>query len=892
MRWLDLLLPPRHRAAFTDEFTIRDNPISTREARRDSRSRASVLAPALAALAMWAVYIGSAWLVTWLKQKGHLHSGIPGWAGGSYGMLLFVLFAGVHVLFVYHAAWRHVSTFYLREYSGNTLGLLLGTRTSPFQLTLQAAFYPFRKAMGIAAVGLPFYALVVSFGVPAADVAGLYVLFALLALRPPRWPVPVFAGVAPEQVPKIQKAGRPVTWPEWLMRNAFWLACAGYTTQGWFAWAFGGGWFQRLVAPLPGVLPLVGPLYYTAFISWPVLVARLLLTPLPFYGLSLPPVLYVVPFVLGGRLIGVWDTSIQLRIGTPYQARELWDVWAFGRMHALFNAFGLFVALGILWKPYVSSGTAASLLFVRGGGLSHAQAGLLWLLFGLSAVAVWGRAAAVAARIIATEASDPPSIPSDLSGSQWSIRARFVFLPLVTAIAVYCLGCSLADVSPIPGSVLAIAGPLCACVLSGGLAAIGFSRVLPRWWLPALVPFLGWLIPEPRIGAWIAAASPFTGILSLSAHAQRILTTLGATLGVRPLMPSWPTCCLMSAVVGFLLLRRQPRKAPGEVPRATRVIDAAIREMRGGQPALPLRHVVESPGARRLIESAQRLWDSAVMVKEMRVLFRRRFGRAEIVTYIVTLATMGFLLSYYPTDAIRILSAPAALFFGNGLSGVSVILGGLVGAAGCGAALFAPIAAASNAGKAFARERDRATLGFLLVTPLSHDEILWGKLLGLVSPILGTLAVLAALDLILAALLIPLIGPAAALLGFSAAALPPILLTFAGGLFGIICSTLFRKEADASSAGALVVVTLDIGLCVLVDTIYAIVIRSLNDAPLVFIIYVGTGCLVGLLLVLWPAGWALARWRVARARSGDIQMVGSMGAKVAARPIVRRTAMK
>ena len=236
--WLDLLLPAAYRAVFADEFTLHDNPFLLRDVRRDARRPDRILLIVMTLSTLWLILVAVAAATYWLAGAGYLRHGIPFWLGGSYGAMLFLFFSGIHVVYIYHAAWRRTHTFFLQEYRQNTLASLLGTRTEPFQIVVQAAVYPLREAMVIAAIGLPFYACVWSLGgADLSDILGIYLIYAMLAFRPPRWSVPVFAGLPADEIAKKQRAARGgsagVVWTV--------FSCL-FVCQNLLTWAFGPNW--------------------------------------------------------------------------------------------------------------------------------------------------------------------------------------------------------------------------------------------------------------------------------------------------------------------------------------------------------------------------------------------------------------------------------------------------------------------------------------------------------------------------------------------------------------------------------------------------------------------------------------------------------------------------
>src|SRR5207249_1807934 len=110
---------------------------------------------------------------------------------------------------------------------------------------------------------------------------------------------------------------------------------------------------------------------------------------------------------------------------------------------------------------------------------------------------------------------------------------------------------------------------------------------------------------------------------------------------------------------------------------------------------------------------------------------------------------------------------------------------------------------AYNAGTAFGKERDRSTLGFVLITPMNTGSILWGKLFGLMLTAGMAMGFALAVNLLFALIVIPLAGPVIALRGLVLTSAIPILFSIAGSMLGLMYASLFRRESDASGVALL-----------------------------------------------------------------------------------------
>jgi hypothetical protein len=197
-------------------------------------------------------------------------------------------------------------------------------------------------------------------------------------------------------------------------------------------------------------------------------------------------------------------------------------------------------------------------------------------------------------------------------------------------------------------------------------------------------------------------------------------------------------------------------------------------------------------------------WDQPVLVKELRAGARRgdwrrllaQAGTASLVLAVPELFLPNFItgvataipLRFFPSDLPDL-----RLFFASMLAVILMVLTWLM--------LFsAPVSGAA----AFAQERRKGTLGFLLATPLGENEIVRGKLLSVLAPLLLTLA-----------LTFPVAG-LAALLSLSLTVLWSFVFSYAwlliacltGGAFGVLVSLLLPDRTDRQALPLMAVLTL------------------------------------------------------------------------------------
>src|SRR5258706_7876404 len=237
-------LPSTYREAVTDVHTLQDNPLATLERRRSERRLSDKIILLICLTSM----VGAMAFALWTYSRAaFLTRHIPPFLGGNYGSMLFIAVSGIHFWFVGYTAHRRTNQFFLQEYRRGSLQALLSTTFTPFQLVLQAAIFPFLQAMLVAMAGLPFYIYFYHLGgVSWTDIATVYLLFAMVAFAPPRWRVPVFAGLAPQDIQKRKKRGRGTTGWEVAVAAGIIVLVFGWVLNP----VFGSGWQWTLLGPL------------------------------------------------------------------------------------------------------------------------------------------------------------------------------------------------------------------------------------------------------------------------------------------------------------------------------------------------------------------------------------------------------------------------------------------------------------------------------------------------------------------------------------------------------------------------------------------------------------------------------------------------------------------
>jgi ABC-type transport system involved in multi-copper enzyme maturation permease subunit len=782
-------LPTSYREAFSDVHTFQDNPLATLERRRSERrlSDKVILVVCLAAmLGMMALILWA-----WARIQQFLTKHIPNEVGGNYGSMLFIAVCGLHFWFVRFTANRRTNQFFLQEYRRGSLQALLSTTFTPFQLVLQAAIFPFIQGMLVAAAGFPFYVAFLHMGgVTWADLATLFLIFAMAAFSPPRWRVPVFSGLAPQEIQKKKKRGRGTTGWEIIWALGFMLWVFGWILNP----IFGSGWYWQLFVPLGELLDKhVRLLWPSIFIGWPFMAGRWLLSPIAFYSIALPPILFVVPLYCVSQILGIWHTSMYLRTEDEKQLERLWDLPGFWKLRFTFTLLVSFSVLGFCWKPFVASKLTASLLTLRFAQPGQDLAGLLWLIGLFAAFMFWERIFCF--KQANRDELDPYSARYIGAEMKWS------FIPLFALYALYVIGCLLSRRSPFPPAVVTVLPGMLASTFAGGFLSRSLVTTRAAHVCLILSPLLAFLIPG--LG-WLAGLSPLAGLFSLSPHTQRIANVLSPF----PIsLPAWFIPAGFGAAVSLMVMAfsfsksRAKWKSAESIPHNDEQSAEYVTEpARAGK---PFREKKEQPVAQALLLWIQKRYDNAVAIKELRVQLRGRLGNVELAIYATLFAVPLITVFARPDIATMILGPPSQLFYGEGLSPLAALLAEVSTLLCFLVSAIFPMMMAYNAGTAFGKERDRSTLGFVLITPMHTGSILWGKLFGLMLTAGMAMGFALAVNLLFALIVIPLAGPVIALRGLVLTSAIPILFSIAGSMLGLMYASLFRRESDASGAALL-----------------------------------------------------------------------------------------
>jgi len=808
------LLSPLHAAALADPQTWRDNPFVSRERRRDIKRKQPTKMFAIMAV-MLMLLLGAGIAAYWFLARNGYH--IPWYMGGDVGTVLCILLAGLHIWFISGASGNRSLLQLQQEAHRDTLSSLLMLPMSPFQLLLQAGVYPWLAGMRTAIVLLPLYVFCVALdGISWLDLAMLYVVFAIVATSFPMWRRPILSETAlvvsptattpGTNIPGAQNAtGMPTTTAGAQTANT------GNSAGGWMVLFFllpmifsgfaliigsarGGNGPQAIRDILSPYFPeSLMSIMLPSMLSWPLLIARGLITPFAWFSWHVPPLPFVVVFFLLTRYFQLVRTSEFLSVGTFRDLAAQPTYLRRRRVEGAVRIAQMFVVTGYLWIWAVTNGGLSFLLHTS-AKLSRTDAGLAGFvylllfaaivrgLFRACQLAQWQRGER-AARIAVRSVSALAAI-------------RFLAEPFLF-FGLFGFACALvAGANPFTPSLLTLMGRMLAIGLSGMLLNYGTTRLVGQLvLLLGIAVAVGWAFALSLYHLTVVQPLEyFSATLGLLYVGQAPWNPIGPLFEPNVAWWRWPLMCGATGLVLTLTAVAMRIKIASVLPEnvtpvvldPTRVGEETFTDppvsLKGDKPKL-----ADTPFALALIAALQRGWDNAVMVKELRVRLRGKLESSTVraVALILVVVTATF---YVGLPAVPRL-------FGGGIAG------GLFGKETLGGAilccfyllmLFRALIGGFMTFHAFMIERDKSTLGFLLLTPMSALSIVFGKLAGILLPGSLFLSVLGVWTFLLSLINMPELGPIA-LAVWGGAMLSVVVLYLVLGMSTLAIASIFPK---------------------------------------------------------------------------------------------------
>ncbi len=871
------LLTPDHEAALRDPLTWRDNPFVRREAQRDRKRKQPykqlvwmcITLLILCGLAYWGL-----WQIILSAE------GVPWFLGGDLGTAICALIAGVHVYFVMGASTKHTLALFTQEAARQTLSHLLLLPITPFQFLLQAMVYPWLVAMRTGILLLPVYVLCVGLGgVSWGDLLMLYVVFGIVAISIPLWRRPALSdAVASGQVsPQPQQNNTGMMGATAGTQNPNATAATGQANSG-----AQGGWSMLLFIPM--IISFIGAMssgrgmagWYTdlkeyipesvlvllpsSMLSWPLLLARAFVSPFDWYGSGIIPLPFVLFSILAGRYLQLVRTAEYLQVGTyrdlallsTYLPRRKWET--------IFRVVNLFILIGYLWKWLVWRG---GLSWIAGSSTSGLEGFLFVLLLVGIGQMLW-RAGMVGRWLNAVKVPENATVLSKMS---FGSTLRFLVFPVAQVLLLFALCCLVGHTSPFSASVFALGGKMLAIGFAGALLGIGSTRIFGIFAYLGLgiIPLAGY----DYTYRFLLYLSPTYNLLSLS---KIVLSSVVKSTNA-PFF--WLHSVLAMLVPGLILTglglailqwKRKKIVVPEDILRLDPTRYGMEIWLDATTVTATTNAKTESPVARRLVEFVQKIWDNAVGIKELRVGWRGKFAARSLqgtfLTYAVITGVGLFAVPILP-QAIR--GGIAEFTMGMFANPTAKLLAAIIGYWYI-PMFFSCAAAGLSLLLAYSGERDKSTLGFLLITPMRPTSIVVGKLFGLLGGA-GSNAILFSIWILFLSLILSSIsGQPSPLIAWAAVTGTCAIVALSLGLLSLSIASIFWKAVRPAMFGWLWV----IGIQAMIQSgnllrwIFGSMrgYAAMDTASWAILI----GVYLGILLLLFGT----SVWGIKRMRKGDI----------------------
>ncbi len=743
------LLSPLHNQALTDSQNWHDNPFVNRDHRRDIKRKQPFKLFAWMAGVMLILGGFGMWGI-WLLMLSNVN--IPWFLGGDLGTVLCILIAGLHVWFIAGASQARATLMLAQEAHKDTLSSLLLLPMTPFQLLLQVGVYPWLVGMRTALALLPLYVLCIGLdGISGLDLLMLYVVFGLISVSFPLWRRPILSETALVVSPTQASIGNNAAMAQAAMgtgqTNSGLQSNAQSSSGGWMALVFVLPMLVAFFALISGRGPaglydILHPyfpdsiikLLMPSLLSWPLLIGRGLITPFDWFGIPFPPLPFVLVLFALARYLQIVRTSEFMSVGSFRDLAQQATYLPRRHLEGAVRIGQMFIVTGYLWKWGVQNG---GLGFAANTGLKSSSAnGITGFVYLLLFATIWRglyRVSQLAAWQRGTKAARPAVRKMAFAAAARYTAEPFVFLLLFT------LACALISrTSPFMPVLLTLTGRMLAIGLGGMALCYGASRVFGQMAIVlGLAISIAWTILlsgyHLTVFQPLAYFSPTLGMIYLGHLPWLPLTSL---FDPKAAWWRWPLECASVGTALTLTAAAMRIRYTAQMPENVRQVPidpTRVGEEVFSDPPLTLKGEKlpqsDTPLVLQLIAAIQKVSDNGVMVKELRVRLRGKldFSTVRGVLILMVAATLTLQLGL-PIVPELFGGGMATALFGRMTTGGSIIC--LLYIAMLLRAMFAGFATF----QAFIIERDKSTLGFLLLTPMSNLGIVVGKLVGMLIP--------------------------------------------------------------------------------------------------------------------------------------------------------------
>lgn len=741
------LLDQDHWRALRDRHTWVDNPFADRDFRRDVKRKQ--LTKTISWFTVMLLIIG----VPAVYGLGHLleiRRSLPWFLGGDPLLALFILVSGIHVWFIGTTSQRGTLLMLGQEASRNTLMHLLTLPVSGFQLLLETAVYPWVAAMRVALLLLPFYVFVAAMErISWLDLFFLYVVFGMCSIsfpilrRPARGDaLPTLPGAMPNQ----QTAGAAA-----LASTNNRQAQAGNPTAGiWIvlifvlpmvaimgAFASGRGLhgvFDILHPYLPDSLIQLMP---ASMLSWPLLAARGMIYPLNWFGIGVPPVIFALPLLLIQRYLLLVKTSEYLEVGLYRDLAILPTYRSRRRVESIMRSAILVIMTGYLWKWAIWND---GIHFVAGTNPISAPGlpSLVYAILFVSALAILTRVS-----LVASWQTMEHRKRVRYANRRFTIRSAAIYLitPMLVSIAFYLICCTLSRTAPLPAAVTAIAGPMILLTAIGVTLCYGCDMLLggfaiiPRIVIPVFA-VVGYNSYQIEAAHRLGFLSPTLGLFAVLHPKLQGIGNFYAGLAwqqwVLPGLLVGVACTVLgSARVCGLRRKAEPQEENFGIPEFDPTVYGIEVFMDETAAAMDPKQKMDTPFVLSLVKVVQRTSDNAIASQEIRSRLRGKLDVDSLRNLLILAIIVSVALYQGIPQLATMMGDPLAVLLYGNIANAAIRLVADIQCCWLIVFLLLSICTGFSSLRSFSVERDKSTLGFLLMTPMSATQILNGKALGI-----------------------------------------------------------------------------------------------------------------------------------------------------------------
>jgi ABC-type transport system involved in multi-copper enzyme maturation permease subunit len=623
-----------------------------------------------------------------------------------------------------------------------------------FQIVLQTAVYPWLAAMRVAILLLPFYILCVALEkVNWSELFFLYLFYAGIAVSFPVLRKPGLGDTAPS-LPSAQpglntqttQANVALGSPE--AQNLRSAQQSGSGNGGMsmmafmmpmcicmFAFAAGrgpAGMYTQLSRYFPDNIIQIMP---ASLISWPLIIARMMAAPLQWFSFHLWPIVFIVPLTILQRYISAIRTAEFLQVGnyrdlaglSTYVMRRKLEIWYRASVGLAFA--------GYLWKWLILDATLAPILGRNGNLAVQAQAALLYIVLCISGYALLSRITEAASWQRLNRA---PKTRLAIRKTATVRTLVYVVTPLISNLGFYLVCCVLALTNPFPPAVAAVAGKMLVLIAAACAIGIGSDAMLGGW---SAMPKLLWCIAAVSgfnayglvIFKWLGMLSPLLGFAYISSATQSSLSNFYAHTSWWQFASMQMGVGLLMTAVGFVRLKSIAASAKLAESQDLPELDPTVfgAEVFRDEAAISAEGAAktESPLALAIIRLAQRSGDNAVAIKELRTRLRGRLTGKLVKASVITLAIGTVAMFQFPEFPDTLGDAIANGLYGNISQPAFKILAD-INACFYIVLGFLCLLGGFMATRLFSVEKEKSTLGFILLTPMTIGAIVRGKFTG------------------------------------------------------------------------------------------------------------------------------------------------------------------